>query len=129
MSDGHCKDCCCARAWKALGISEYTGKSIPEEITELAVRLAESQALNADFIEKLQAAWGSPLYWNESPVELVTRLIDERDGWQNEIVDVKMQRNDARTIANKLLHDLRNHTKVPEIDAQFAEWLNGEEDD
>jgi len=28
----HCKDCCCAESWKALGISEYTGKSIPEEI-------------------------------------------------------------------------------------------------
>lgn len=28
----HCKDCCCARSWMALGISEYTGKSIPEHI-------------------------------------------------------------------------------------------------
>ena len=31
----HCKDCCCARSWKALGIAEYTGKSIPEHIEEL----------------------------------------------------------------------------------------------
>jgi hypothetical protein len=28
----HCKDCCCARSWRALGIDEYTGKSIPEHI-------------------------------------------------------------------------------------------------
>jgi hypothetical protein len=31
----HCKDCCCARCWKALGITEYTGKSIPEHIDAL----------------------------------------------------------------------------------------------
>ena len=29
-SSNHCVDCCCARAWKALGITEYTGLSIPE---------------------------------------------------------------------------------------------------
>jgi len=28
----HCKDCCCARSWAALGVNEYTGKSIPEHI-------------------------------------------------------------------------------------------------
>lgn len=33
--ENHCKDCCCARAWEALGIKEYTGKSIAEHITEL----------------------------------------------------------------------------------------------
>ena len=33
--DEHCKDCCCAKAWEALGITEYTGKSIPEHILEL----------------------------------------------------------------------------------------------
>ena len=31
----HCKDCCCARSWKALGITDYTGKSICEHISEL----------------------------------------------------------------------------------------------
>ena len=35
MDERHCEDCCCARSWKALGITEYTGKSIPEHITEL----------------------------------------------------------------------------------------------
>ena len=34
--DGHCIDCCCDLAWKALGISKYTGKSIPEHIAALA---------------------------------------------------------------------------------------------
>lgn len=31
----HCRDCCCARSWEALGIDSYTGKAIPEHITEL----------------------------------------------------------------------------------------------
>lgn len=31
----HCKDCCCERSWKALGITKYTGKSISEHIAEL----------------------------------------------------------------------------------------------
>lgn len=31
----HCKDCCCARSWKALGIDHYTGESIPEHIEAL----------------------------------------------------------------------------------------------
>lgn len=34
----HCKDCCCARSWEALGITKYTGKSIPEHIEELRQR-------------------------------------------------------------------------------------------
>ena len=33
--DSHCVDCCCARSWDALGVSEYDGKSIPEHITAL----------------------------------------------------------------------------------------------
>jgi len=32
---GHCVDCCCARSWKALGVSEYDGMSIPEHIERL----------------------------------------------------------------------------------------------
>jgi hypothetical protein len=43
MSDNHCKDCCCARSWKALGITAYTGKSIPEHIADLR---AEVERLN-----------------------------------------------------------------------------------
>jgi len=37
----HCKDCCCARAWKALEITEYTGRSIAEEILILKLHFAE----------------------------------------------------------------------------------------
>ena len=34
--ENHCKDCCCAKSWDALGITKYTGKSIPEHISEMA---------------------------------------------------------------------------------------------
>lgn len=33
--ENHCKDCCCAKSWEALGITKYTGKSIVEYILEL----------------------------------------------------------------------------------------------
>lgn len=42
MSNEHCIDCCCARSWKALGISEYTGKSIPEHICEMKGELVKA---------------------------------------------------------------------------------------
>lgn len=35
VNNEHCNDCCCARSWKALGITEYTGLSIPEHIQQL----------------------------------------------------------------------------------------------
>jgi hypothetical protein len=39
----HCADCCCDKSWKALGITEYTGKSIPEHIAELMQQAASGQ--------------------------------------------------------------------------------------
>lgn len=41
----HCRDCCCcARSWKALGVTTYTGKSIPEHI-ELLTRERDAALL------------------------------------------------------------------------------------
>jgi len=34
-NNNHCRDCCCAKSWEALGVHEYSGKSIPEHIAEL----------------------------------------------------------------------------------------------
>lgn len=36
----HCKDCCCARSWEALGIQSHTGRSIVEHIEMLRQQLA-----------------------------------------------------------------------------------------
>ena len=40
LHKGHCKDCCCTRSWAALGITESTGRSIPEEIERLRAELS-----------------------------------------------------------------------------------------
>ena len=47
----HCADCCCDKSWKALGITEYTGKSIPEHIAELRQQAAAGQ-IAVDAMEK-----------------------------------------------------------------------------
>lgn len=39
LENGHCRDCCCARAWNALGIYEFSGASIPEEIDKLKAEI------------------------------------------------------------------------------------------
>jgi len=39
--ENHCKDCCCAESWKALGIEKFTGLSIPEHIKELKNEIFE----------------------------------------------------------------------------------------
>lgn len=51
----HCKDCCCAQSWAALGITEYTGKSIPEHISELRqalLNVSQGLSLAYDALEK-----------------------------------------------------------------------------
>lgn len=42
----HCKDCCCARSWKALGDPEYDGRGIEEHITT-AITAAEERGRQA----------------------------------------------------------------------------------
>ena len=58
----HCKDCCCAQSWAALGITKYTGKSIPEHILELKMSAqqkddlddADADAAEAQYAEHLE---------------------------------------------------------------------------
>ena len=57
LKRGHCRDCCCARSWEALGISEYTGNSIPEEIHHLIKGMAVAQDLAADLREAQLFPW------------------------------------------------------------------------
>lgn len=44
QANAHCVDCCCARSWKALGITEYTGQGIPEHIIQLKQRIERLEA-------------------------------------------------------------------------------------
>ncbi len=60
----HCKDCCCAQAWKALGVSEYTGKSIVEHIEELKTEMWRLNKLVSELATKeeiYQAAQFQPV--------------------------------------------------------------------
>jgi len=55
----HCKDCCCARSWKALRIAHYTGLSIPEHIEELRMLLERYVNAYPAFRIKPEGAPGS----------------------------------------------------------------------
>jgi hypothetical protein len=46
LNANHCRDCCCAQSWQALGVSEYDGKPISEHITALRDELAALKAEN-----------------------------------------------------------------------------------
>ena len=53
----HCVDCCCARSWTALGVTEYDGRSIPEHIIALRELVAElEREREARFILGMRAA-------------------------------------------------------------------------
>lgn len=71
----HCKDCCCARSWKALGITKYTGKSIPEHILELQAenkRLKEAlQAIIVHEEDRKKCGIGYDLFVHDTAVEAV----------------------------------------------------------
>lgn len=59
-SDQHCRDCCCARSWKALRVTEYTGLSIPEHIEALRSTLERYMFAYPAFRMKPVGAPGSP---------------------------------------------------------------------
>ena len=66
----HCIDCCCAQSWEALGITEYTGKSIPEHIVELR---AQIEAMTPDW--KLG---GLVRIWGEQSMSQISKEGDDR---------------------------------------------------
>jgi hypothetical protein len=48
----HCKDCCCARSWEAIGVTTYTGMSIVEHIEQL---VTQRDALHAQAVALAKA--------------------------------------------------------------------------
>jgi uncharacterized coiled-coil DUF342 family protein len=72
----HCKDCCCARSWRALGVTEYTGKSIPEHIDELK---AERDELNDEIERCCKELGDAGILITQGPRDGITKLINERD--------------------------------------------------
>ena len=73
--DNHCKDCCCALSWAALGITEYTGRSIPEEIS----RIQEQMFKNRDIATDLQYICDDQ---DKEIKRLEDALVEER-AWRN----------------------------------------------
>jgi len=74
----HCKDCCCTQAWKALGIKEYTGKSIPEHIEELRKQVTQlpSKKEISDIAYKYNFSFGM----GRDACDLIAKAISERLG-------------------------------------------------
>ena len=60
-SMSHCRDCCCARSWNALHVTEYTGLSIPEHIEALRGILERYMFAYPAFRMKPVGAPGSPI--------------------------------------------------------------------
>jgi hypothetical protein len=63
----HCRDCCCAQSWRALGISEFNGKSIPEHIELL-------RAENAKLREALDVWKAAAIEWKRAAKTLKEQL-------------------------------------------------------
>lgn len=82
----HCPDCCCGHAWKALGIIEYTGKSIPEHIKLLKADLDIAIALLKQAQETIQ---GVEIYKQHSGKNYRREWVDV-GAWlyQNDVVAI-----------------------------------------
>ena len=68
----HCLDCCCAQSWKALGITENTGKSIPEHIAALRARCDRLESERKEFVGQIAIMWKA--------VRAVQDLIEQSQG-------------------------------------------------
>lgn len=97
LKEGHCKDCCCARSWEALGNPPYSGVSIPEHIAQLRQQLAEREAE----IEGLKALDNSL-----APCGHSSRLCHTEDGGKHiQCYACQLAAKDAEITQLKLLAD------------------------
>lgn len=88
--DNHCKDCCCARSWEALGITEYTGKSIPEHVAELTAQLEEMKRENTRLsraVEVIDDMGVYPAAILNGPNQYEKRT-DKMDGWNDAVMEM-----------------------------------------
>jgi hypothetical protein len=61
-------------------VPEKSAKVETEGATAMTTEKTELQEFTDDLLVRLQGAWPDErLHWDETPLELVTRLIDERD--------------------------------------------------
>ena len=79
LAAGHCRDCCCARSWEALGITEYDGRSIPEHIAALRQRIAALRAERDALRHVVAAADAMHEAWYDGKDGEVARLMRDYD--------------------------------------------------
>ena len=134
---GHCTDCCCAQSWKALGIDEYTGKSIPEEITHLREWMIKNRDAATELqyqlddatkeIERLRA--DAEQY--ERVIEAQLNVIDQQAAKIRELEADVLQKSILCDSIAENCNGLRNRAwkaegKIgPEADAKPREGLYG----
>jgi hypothetical protein len=68
----------CSKSWKALGINEYDGKSIPEHITELKTALAAANERIVILERACASGWGEPTLINLLKADLSAAKERER---------------------------------------------------
>ena len=75
----HCKDCCCARSWKALGVNGYTGKSIPEHIADLQRTLKKIVKAWDAWVKEEPESLQYPTPSDAVPLSILIKAINEAD--------------------------------------------------
>ena len=116
LKEEHCEDCCCAQSWAALGITKYTGKSIPEEIEALKERAQKAEARCADqkrILDNIQKSVES----GPDMVEL-DRLRTEAARWQ-------ALRPEVQIFAEAMERKLRENDHKGGWDDMPSRWLRG----
>jgi hypothetical protein len=109
MTENHCRDCCCARAWKALGFSEYTGKSIVEhiellkgEVAALKLEVAVVERQRNEIIELRNKAHECQCVCHDFPQHNKLQDALEANRWHiDKVVQLEAECNDL----NALLQD------------------------
>lgn len=71
----HCKDCCCARSWDALGITEFTGLSIPEHIRIFREALEQLEELGKEGMKPNPNEW---LTFHDKVAQIAHAALDAR---------------------------------------------------
>ena len=115
MDENHCEDCCCAKSWKALGITEYTGKSIPEHITELR---SENERLKKEKLMENKIMFSKPVrVWS-----------DAIQGWRWRISYAFLTENDTYINTGLIISESKESVieKAKALEQNYLELNNGE---
>ena len=113
LEEGHCRDCCCARAWEALDVAEYDGKSIPEHIILLRNYAAEQCDLAADRKDEIRLMKRHDL--NE--IKRLQARVEELEGELRATNDILTDRNNELFTARQENKRLRE-----DLDLATEEW-------